>query len=142
MPDKGITVDLMRLPQQALEDTTEEGRRSIADRIAEIASWDGLAASLATKVLHKKSADLVPIFDNLAIFGAYMNSGWPDERALENSEYGAHRIKEALDSIAFDLVRPENHAIWPELKAIEPARSPIQLFDSVWWMEFRRVEPR
>ena len=51
------------------------------------------------------------------------------------------RIKEALDWIAVDLTRPENASVWPQLQAIEPARSRIDLFDMIWWMYFRQVEP-
>lgn len=51
------------------------------------------------------------------------------------------RIKEALDWIAEDVTRAENAATWPALQALEPDRSRIELFDMVWWMYFRRVEP-
>jgi hypothetical protein len=51
------------------------------------------------------------------------------------------RIKEALDWIAHDLIRPENASVWPRLEDIEPERSRIELFDMVWWMYFRQVEP-
>ena len=51
------------------------------------------------------------------------------------------RIKEALDWIAYDITRSENEPIWHELRAIEPERSRIELFDMVWWMYFRQVEP-
>ena len=51
------------------------------------------------------------------------------------------RIREALDWITEDLTRPENAFVWPQLKELEPARSRIELFDIVWWMYFRQVEP-
>jgi hypothetical protein len=51
------------------------------------------------------------------------------------------RINEALDWIAEDLTRPENALVWPHLQAREPTRSRIDLFDMIWWMYFRQVEP-
>lgn len=51
------------------------------------------------------------------------------------------RIKEALDWIAADMTRFENASVWPQLHAIEPERSRIELFGMVWWMYFRQVEP-
>jgi hypothetical protein len=51
------------------------------------------------------------------------------------------RIREALDWIAADITRSENASVWPQLHAIEPERSRIELFDMVWWMYFRQVEP-
>jgi hypothetical protein len=40
-----------------------------------------------------------------------------------------------------DLTRPENLASWQALGALEPGRSRIELFDMVWWMYFRELEP-
>lgn len=51
------------------------------------------------------------------------------------------RIREALEWITGDLTRPENEAVWPVLKRQEPERSRIELFDMVWWVYFRQVEP-
>jgi hypothetical protein len=96
---------------------------------------------LATKTLHKKRPGLIPILDNQAIFGAYMNPLWPGKRSLMDTIKAVPRIKEALDWIAADMTRFENASVWPQLHAIEPERSRIELFDMVWWMYFRQVEP-
>jgi hypothetical protein len=48
---------------------------------------------------------LIPILDNQAIFGVYMNPLWPEQRALTDSVKAVSRIKEALDWIADDLTR-------------------------------------
>lgn len=106
-----------------------------------MAKWPGFAASVATKVLHKKRPRLIPILDNQAIFGAYMNSRWPKERSSMESIYDVARIREALDWIFCDLTRPETVEVWSRLEEIEPKRSRIELFDMVWWMYFRMVEP-
>jgi hypothetical protein len=84
---------------------------------------------------------LIPILDNQAIFGAYMFPLWPEKHSLMDTIKATPRIKEALDWIATDLTRPENQRVWRQLHDIEPERSRIEIFDMVWWMYFRRVEP-
>jgi hypothetical protein len=137
----GASVDLRSLPDKALEATTDEERHHIASVIGTLTSWPWMGASLATKTLHKKRPALIPVLDNQAIFGAYMNPLWPDRRSSADTIKSVPRIKEALDWIAEDITRAENAATWPALEALEPERSRIELFDMVWWMYFRRVEP-
>lgn len=137
----GAAVDLSSLPSKALEATTDEERDLIARVIGTMTSWPWVGASLATKTLHKKRPALIPVLDNQAIFGAYMNPLWPEKRSLADTIKAVPRIKEALDWIAVDLTRLENTEIWPALQVVEPERSRIELFDMVWWMHFRRVEP-
>ena len=135
------TIDLSCLPLKNLEETSPDERRQIASVIATMAQLSGFAASVDTKVLHKKRPDLIPILDNQAIFGAYMNPDWPQKPARTNSIKSLDWIFNALDWIAFDLNRPENASVWINLHSIEPTRSRIQLFDSVWWMYFRTIQP-
>jgi hypothetical protein len=137
----GPTINLADLPQKPLECTTVEERREVATFIATIATWPGFAASVATKVLHKKRPDLIPILDNQAIFGAYMNKDWPEKAARTEGVKRADQIFPALDWIAFDITRPENTTAWEALHTIEPMRTRIQLFDGVWWMHFRNIQP-
>jgi hypothetical protein len=134
-------IDLAQLPKKSLENTLSEERETVAALIAQVAQLPGFAASVATKVLHKKRLDLIPILDNQAIFGAYMNPDWPDKPALSYSIKDKNWILKALEWIAFDITRPENDGVWDTLKSIEPARSRIQLFDSIWWMYFRTTQP-
>jgi hypothetical protein len=137
----GAAVDLRSLPDKSLEETIDEERQLVADVIGTMTSWPWVGASLATKTLHKKRPTLIPILDNQAIFGAYMNPVWPGKPSLTETVKAVQRIKEALDWIAYDLTRAENETVWPQLQAIEPERTPIELFDCVWWMYFRQVEP-
>jgi Family of unknown function (DUF6308) len=137
----GATVDLPSLPNKALEETTDEERQLVAEVIGTMTSWPWVGASLATKTLHKKRPSLIPILDNQAIFGAYMNPLWPEKRSLMETIKTVPRIKEALDWIAQDITRSENEPVWPQLQALEPERSRIELFDMVWWMYFRDLEP-
>lgn len=128
--------DLGGLPEKPLGATSEAERADIANLIGVMTSWPGVGASVSTKTLHKKRPELIPILDNMAIFGAYMNPLWPQQRAKEDTIKAVPRIKEALDWIAFDVTRRENEAVWERLQEIEPDRSRIELFDMVWWMYF------
>jgi Family of unknown function (DUF6308) len=61
--DHGPELDLASLPMIPLQEATEDDRQVVADLVATVASWPGFAASVATKVLHKKRPDLIPILD-------------------------------------------------------------------------------
>jgi hypothetical protein len=139
----GTSLDLGALPDKALEETTDEERLLVATLIGTMTNqpWVGFGASVATKTLHKKRPALIPILDNRAIFGAYMNSAWPEKPSLDVTIKAVPRIKEALDWVATDVSRSENESVWEHLRAAEPDRSRIELFDMIWWMYFREVEP-
>jgi hypothetical protein len=137
----GAEVDLGSLPNKRLEETTADDRELIAGVLGTMTSWPWVGASLATKTLHKKRPALIPVLDNQAIFGAYMNPAWPEQRSLAETIKAPARIREALDWIAEDITRPENATTWAELHRIEPDRSRIELFDMVWWIHFRAIEP-
>jgi hypothetical protein len=139
--DRGGELDLAALPDVPLEEASLKVRDEVARLVANVARWDGFAASVATKVLHKKRPALIPILDNQAIFGAYLNPRWPDRRSSVESVYAQSRIREALECIWIDLTRAANDAAWSALADVEPTRSRIELFDMVWWMHFRRLEP-
>ena len=141
LQEYGKTIELSYLPKKPFEHTLPKERKQIAALIAKMAQLPGFAASVATKVLHKKRPDLIPVLDNQAIFGAYMNPNWPQKPARSDSVKNQDLICSALDWIAFDLYRSENAAVWSTLQSIEPTRSLIQLFDSVLWMYFRTIQP-
>jgi hypothetical protein len=134
-------IDLRSLTTVPLEESSDEGRDRVADTITRMAEWPGFAASVATKVLHKKRPATVPILDNQAIFGAYMNADWPQRASSTDSVYSRNRIREALEWIWEDLTAHANQEAWKQLSALEPDRTRIELFDMVWWMNFRRLEP-
>jgi hypothetical protein len=141
LQEYGHTIELGNLPKKPLEQTSMEERRQIAVIIARLAEFPGFAASVATKVLHKKRPSLIPLLDNQAIFGAYMNPEWPQKTARSGSIKNQELIFIALEWLAFDLNRPENAVAWSGLHTIEPLRSRIQLLDSIWWMYFRANQP-
>ena len=132
----GATLRLESLPEKELADTTDEERQGVADVIGAMAGWPGFGASTATKTLHKKRPALIPVLDNMAIFGGYMNPRWPETPALEETVKAVPRIKEALDWITFDLTRPENTIAWARLEEADRERSRLELFDMIWWMYF------
>ena len=139
--EHGQELDVGSVTMTPLEETSTEERGQIASLIATMAEWPGFAASVATKVLHKKRPATIPILDNQAIFGAYMNDRWPRQRSSADSVYLSSRVLEALEWIHKDLTRIENKTAWRELATVEPTRTRIELFDSVWWMYFRKLEP-
>lgn len=136
------TINLQVLPERPLEQISDVELKVVAETIARVASWPGFAASRATKVLHKKRPELIPILDNQAIFGAYMKPEWPKQPPWRDSIKNQDQIEQALNWIRFDLLRPENTDAWPVLGAMEPTHSLIQIFDSVWWMYFYSEEER
>lgn len=139
--DHGAELDLGKLYDQPLEATDASARDQAARLIADVARWSGFAASVATKILHKKRPQLIPILDNQAIFGAYMNARWPEQRSSMESVYAEARIREAMEWIWTDLTRSENADAWSALARIEPSRSRIELLDMIWWVHFRSLEP-
>jgi uncharacterized protein DUF6308 len=130
------SLDLSGLPEKPLGATSESERAEVASLIGVMTSWPGVGASVATKTLHKKRPELIPMLDNMAIFGAYMNPRWPEQRAKEDTVKAVARIKEALDWIAVDVSREENEEAWRQLEGLDPERTRIELFDMVWWMFF------
>ena len=137
----GHSLTLGAFSDKPLEETTADERLRLADMIGTMTSWPWVGASLATKTLHKKRPRLIPVLDNQAIFGAYMKPHWPEERSSMDTIKSTARIREALEWIASDLTRAENVETWLSLGEMEPERTRIELFDCVWWMYFRRVEP-
>ena len=146
MMRRSSEANLAPLPKNALADTTREEREDLADFLASICRWPAFGASMATKVLHKKRPALIPVLDNAAIFGAYMNPAWPDSPATKSKAYvegvkDAPRIREALDAITRDLTRPQNCQTWIALAHLQPDRALVEIFDMVWWVHFRRHDP-
>lgn len=139
--DRGHELDLAQVPSTPLQESTPQVRDLVAQTIAVVTSWPGFAASVATKVLHKKRPALIPMLDNEAIFGAYMNPQWPEAKASQDSVYSFSRIREAVEWVYVDLTRSENASAWEALTAKAPERSRIEVFDMIWWMHFRSVQP-
>ena len=80
-----MEVNLSTCLQKPLENTSHDEREKVAAFIAQVAQLPGFAASVATKVLHKKRPDFIPNLDNQTIFCAYMNPDWLDKPVLSYS---------------------------------------------------------
>ena len=78
-------LDLAALPSSTLESSTGDERQQVAELVTTVARWSGFGTSTATKVLHKKRAALIPILDNQAIFGAYLDPRWPARPSSQDS---------------------------------------------------------
>ena len=134
-------IDISYLSHKPLEHTSMHELEAAAEVITKLAHLPGIAASVATKILHKKRPALIPILDNQAIFGAYMNPEWPQKPARNDSERNMAQILTALRWIHFDITRRENLQVWSSLKLLEPRRHRIELFDCIWWKYFRNEQP-
>ena len=134
-------IDLSQLPGVSLEETNPDQRRQVAGLVAQIAAWRGFGASLATKLLHKKRPALIPIPDNQAVFGAYMNPRWPAEPSRRETIKAVAPICEALDWIAEDLANDANRECWLQLQAVRRNWTRVEIWDAVWWAYFRLKEP-
>jgi hypothetical protein len=139
--DHGDRGPLDALPGRALEDANDGERKAVCDVICTVIAWPGFAASVPTKVLHKRRPPLIPILDNEAIFGAYMSPTWQEQRALDDSVYSPSRIREALDWISSTSLGPENRDVWPARAQAHPARTRIELFDIARWMRLLSIQP-
>lgn len=133
-------VDLSVLPEKQLADTSSRERDSIADFIAEIAGWPGFAASLATKMLHKKRPALIPVLDNHASFEAYLDERWPTHKTTSQSRKDRGVIRSGLEHLAHDLNRPENQLTWAQLANVDASLTQLELLDMIWWVHFRITE--
>ncbi len=134
-------IDLSQLPNVSLLETNLEQRRQVAALVAQIAGWRAFGASVATKLLHKKRPALIPILDNQAVFGAYMNPRWPAGPSRTETIKSAERILEALEWIARDLALDANRESWLQLGTVRPNWTRVEIWDAVWWAYFRSKEP-
>jgi hypothetical protein len=139
--ERGRSIDLTPFPDTPLHLSDPDMRSAVAECIAEVASWPGFGISLATKTLHKKRPNLIPVLDNQAIFEAYLDSRWPARRAPSQSAYGSVKASAAIDRVFADLTREENQNSWQQLSAVDPMLTRIEVLDMVWWMHFREWQP-
>ena len=121
----GASLKFVDLPLVTLEESSSEQRGLVADFIARMTAWPGFGASVATKVLHKKRPELIPILDNQAIFGAYMYSSWPEKKSLwgHGQIAGPYEGRSGLDPPRLDAGRERwNLAEAPRTRAHQSAQ--------------------
>lgn len=108
--------------------TTNVGRNIEERRGAGLEPFPtGIGVSVATKLLHKKRPDLLPVLDNQAIFISYLGEKEPDWRNCGPA------VRRALEAIQRDLRHPSNEAGWAALSAEWPWLTRVELFDIIWW---------
>ncbi|MBX3046181.1 MAG: hypothetical protein KF698_04220 [Anaerolineales bacterium] len=142
MKNHAADVELSKLPDKPLHNTISTERDLIANVIVALIEWPGFGSSVATKVLHKKRPELIPVLDNQSIYSAYLNPQWPAEHIKPYTVYSYALIREALENVFLDVSRAENLPIWEKLRRLEPAFSRIELFDCVWFMYFLANQQR
>lgn len=108
--------------------TTNVGRNTEARRVAGLEPFPtGIGVSVATKLLHKKRPELLPVLDNQAIFVSYLGEKEPDWRNCGPA------VCRALEAIQRDLRHPSNEVGWAALSTQWPWLTRVELFDIIWW---------
>jgi hypothetical protein len=131
-------VDVASIPTTPLHTLDPRDRAAVVDGIMLLIELGtGFQSALATKVLHKKRPDSVPVLDNQAIFGTYQRAGWNpgDWPKYSDSVRDRSLIERALEAIHHDLSRSDNQATWEKLATHFQSEgfSRIELFDMIWW---------
>lgn len=99
-------LDIGKLPDVPLEEASAGERAQVASFIAAVTDWEGFAASVATKVLHKKRPKLILILDNEAIFGACTNPKWPEKLASTDCVTRRHVSRDDSDLLIHAFRKP------------------------------------
>jgi hypothetical protein len=97
------TLDLSVLPDKALGETTDHERQTMAELIGAMTTWPGIGASVASETLHKKRPALIPVLDNMAIFGGPSTRhrrGNPSRRASPRSRRDGRDIDHEVCAVA------------------------------------------
>ena len=104
------TLNVLENVSALIAEVSETGRASRGKGLSALPNEIGI--SLATKLLHKKRPELLPVLDNQAIFRDYLNVGEPPTGRKAKSS-----VLKALQEIQADLRRPKNAPAWKSLHA-------------------------
>lgn len=128
-------VSIANIPSAVpLHASTAGQRASIGSVIQAICGWR-TGCPIASKMMHPKRRELVPVLDNQAIFGAFAHRSWRkwDPPKSVSTVKTAAKVAPALELI-FDAVSDEANAeCWAALEKAWPDYTRIQLFDQCWW---------
>lgn len=117
-----------------LHASTAGHRQSIGTAIQGICGWR-TGCPIASKMMHPKRREIVPVLDNQAIFGTFAHHTWQkwDSPMAVPTVKTATMVAPALELI-FDAVSDEANAkCWKALEKAWPQYTRIQLFDQCWW---------
>lgn len=135
-----------RVPKIPLEEAEESDRQLVVDAIMDLIGptrGSGFASSVATKVLHKKRPATVPVLDNRAVYGAFLDASWsPGEWPAGHSVRAAGRVRAALDAVAQVLSDHRNEATWETVCMRWNEFTRVELFDMAWWAYVRTTASR
>jgi hypothetical protein len=126
--------DISHLPNVPLHRTTPAEREAIALAIEAICG-SGIGCPIASKMLHPKRRESVPVLDNMAIFGSFDHENWqPWNPSISGGTIKRHpRILKALNHIYEVVSDTVNDSVWMGLEKANPPCTRVQLFDQVWW---------
>ncbi len=134
-------VDIGTVPHKPLHMLDDDGRKAVVDAVMDIVGLDGFGSALATKVLHKKRPATVPVLDNKAIFGTYLDDTWiPGQSTWPKRSVtvrGQTQIADAVNKVARDLAHSPNAGAWTQLEREFSQFTRVELFDMVWWATAR-----
>jgi hypothetical protein len=133
---KIVPFDISGIPTASLELLDSHDLEAIAAVIRKVIDGtSGIKASIATKMLHPKRRATVPVCDNDAIFGSFLQPGWrPGDTATGRKD----TVLAALEAIHHCLTRPENRSAWDCLQKAYPRYQLVELFDMTWWTVLRK----
>jgi hypothetical protein len=124
----------LNLPRIPLGDADDALVRYTAEVIVELAGLPGFGVSLATKTLHPKRPELVPVMDRGAFSGAYMDPEWRPGREPTTRSWPETmpEVERAMRQARHDLRAPENRAGWMRINSDETTK--VCTFDKLWWV--------
>lgn len=109
-----VPYDISDIPTTPLEQLAPASLPPIVAAISRlIHDTEGIRAALATKILHPKRPATVPVCDNQAIFGSFLQPGWKPGDLVR----GRNTIVAALTSIHHCLTRGDDESAWISLHA-------------------------
>jgi hypothetical protein len=127
-------VDISAISNKPLHLLNPADRRVIAEAL-EAVCGRGVGCPIASKMLHPKRRESVPVLDNSAIFGSFDHANWePWGRAKGGGTVKRRdRILQALNRVHVAVSDPANKVGWLSLEKANPPFTRIELFDQVWW---------
>lgn len=128
-------IEIRSVPSNPLHETSPSERQRIVDALVGL-MLPGIASSIASKMLHPKRRETVPVLDSRAIFGSYRRPDWrPGQPITSSTVRQRQKVEGALEAVYESVSSQENQAAWQVLEQwFSPRYSRIELFDMIWWV--------
>lgn len=134
-------ISLKDVSSKPLAELDKDDRATVVNKIVELIELNGFGWSLATKVLHAKRRQTVPVMDNQAIFGSLMKPHW---RIGGKVSHGSEKRESAIDAALNEIYERmvDRQSDWDGLAeaAVNLAGvrlADIEVFDICWWAVLR-----